>query len=122
MLHVQSEIKANNSYCVIEYENPINNIRKEYSLRLHSVYSKANDYGNVDIPITYKVHDTRYINYFEYALTNKKKISKVSKEIKNKLNAQNFVRYLKKFVDKPPSAEFNDQTTDEDTSTRYFNW
>ena len=81
MLHVQSEIKANNSWCVVEYENPINNVRKEYTLRLHSVYSKANDYGNVDVPITYKVQDSRYINYFEYKFTNNKKIVKSTKFI-----------------------------------------
>ena len=119
MLHVQSEIKANNSWCVVEYDNPINNIRKEYRLRLHSVYSKANDFGNVDIPITYKVQDTRYIKYFEYSLSNSKTIKKVSQEIKNKLNSQNFTKQLKKFANQPLVAEFNNQP-DEDESTRYF--
>ena len=119
-VHVQSEINANDSSCVIEYENPINNIRKEYSLRLHSVYSKANDYGNVDIPLTYKVRDARYINYFEYELSNNKKLSKVSSEIKKKLSTQNFIRKQKKFVDQPVLAEFNGQATDDDETTRYF--
>ena len=50
MLHLQTEIKRNSNYCIVEYDNPNQDITKGYTLKFHSVYSKPNEHSNIDVP------------------------------------------------------------------------
>ena len=123
MLHLQTEILQNSNYCVVEYENPNLDITKNYTLRFHSVYSKPNEFGTKTVPLTFTIQDSPYASYFEYKDFHDKKIKKISSAIVKQINHQNsaYKRYLKRFIVKEPSANYNNNAKDYDVNTRFFN-
>ena len=125
MLHLQTEIKENSNFCVVEYDNPYRDIRKEYSLKLHSVYSKAAfQIASENVNVSIKVKDSPYVAWFLYRDFKNKSISRISEELTTAFNSQRRTLYrttLNAFLHNDfPSARFNDATRDEDKDARFF--
>ena len=123
MLHLQAKVKRGSNFCRISYENPLNNVRKPYLLKLHSVYSTANETGIVKLPVTYTVQDSPYIAYVEHEINNEKLIKEYAQDIATKFaetSNSRIVRTLKSFSPEIPKVEIK-QASDTDVTARYFN-
>lgn len=122
MLHLQTEIKRNSNYCIVEYDNPNQDITKGYTLKFHSVYSKPNEHNNINVPLIISVQDSPYVSFFEYKDFKEKKIKDVCKEIKENINSNTnrYATYLKKFIHQKPAVIYNRNSRDDNSATRFF--